>query len=788
LPLDTIVNFTLLYRISASLSAAYLSTAEGPASSALLITSYAPSPETTCVNVTDSRTSLASAASHVSTNPDGSSVWSYALSLTQGTTEGNYALSFSAADCPSGTRLTTVGTAPYVVDNTPPVIDPLSLVPLDHGNTLFPSGPVAARATDAAGGSGVEAASIAFTLTDEADPANPRQFTGSAVSYSAGWAKTHADLGLEAGHDYQIVLEVADRAGNRVSRNWESRSVPLPAIDDTLATLAARGTNSGKGGSAPGTTVWEFNPGLTLADRWVHFSHGSAHAGFGTVASSVPVGAAKVRIVWNGVTQQWISDPYPPNTMKTVYQQVAYTSTTGAARDVRVVGSTVWLPTLTMDLPLGTTSAELALTDVSTSADPAGVCPDPTVGPVGCTQDPLRFFVPDHLALLANKPGAGTGFEAVTDDSILFGVDRLVPDPTLADDGGIWQSLNPLGQFACGPSSYAPIETCLVDGVLYDSKTRVVPPSAYANFCGQAAFCTRAQAEQASVGNKSKCVDHQFGFDKPAQCGPNGCSGEGSEWCNQMTGMTVWQTGAFMSESSDRPNDLFHVFQAKWIADWGYEDGPYDDLGIHWSTQKKDMRWKIARPADIQGLGFPRSASVLGSYDVGIYPQSLNGQPTAAAYNTWERCFAAPGNGFVGGSKREFADERTGVATGAGTGSAGSSTAGWPQYKHWGPCGSGTTDVYLRAEEASLYAIVAQDDFFGSQMQDGHMLGTHGHLVRPVSFSWDFAATVACELATGGGPACNALGIIFNLATQDQTDDQQRYTDRLEHANAFNYS
>ena len=57
-----------------------------------------------CLIVTDSRTGATAPATYSTTNPDGSSTWTYGLALAQATAEGTYNLSSVATDCASGIR------------------------------------------------------------------------------------------------------------------------------------------------------------------------------------------------------------------------------------------------------------------------------------------------------------------------------------------------------------------------------------------------------------------------------------------------------------------------------------------------------------------------------------------------------------------------------------------------------------------------------------------------------------------------------------------------------------
>lgn len=214
LPIDTTVDFTMLYRIVSALDDRFISTASGEAERALSITSFAPQPNgstsgSSCVKVTDSRTGTTEPATFVGLNPDGSSAWSYDLSVPQSTAEGTYTLTANATECSIGTALSPPANVSYLIDNTTPAIG--TLLPLDGANTAFAQQPLLAKITDN-GGAGVDPTRIIFQLTDST--------TGSTtiiqnVSYNAstGVASTPAQA-MVLGHVYTAAVAAFDRAGN----------------------------------------------------------------------------------------------------------------------------------------------------------------------------------------------------------------------------------------------------------------------------------------------------------------------------------------------------------------------------------------------------------------------------------------------------------------------------------------------------------------------------------------------------------------------------------------------
>ena len=194
-------NFTLLYLITGSLDHPYISTANGPASATLTITSWAPNPGSgsaggSCVWVTDSRTHATAAATLGPANPDGSSTWTWALTgLVQGSPEGVQSLSYTADDCATKAAVSVTDSFGYVIDNTPPTV-----------TSMFPTGVTTAsptvEATVTDSGSSVKVATLAIDGVNE--PATYNQANGK-LSYQAS--------GLSAG-THTVSVGASDWAGN----------------------------------------------------------------------------------------------------------------------------------------------------------------------------------------------------------------------------------------------------------------------------------------------------------------------------------------------------------------------------------------------------------------------------------------------------------------------------------------------------------------------------------------------------------------------------------------------
>lgn len=785
-------DFELKYTSTLAVDAIYRSTAAGTATVTATLETHAPdpgtagTPGTSCASITDTRTSLTTSMTHSGSNGN-RTVWTATTTLPLASPEGTFTLTGKVTDCGSDTQIDTGAGAQYVIDNTPPGIDAASLTPGDLANTMFAAQPLLARIVDA-GPAGVDPASLKFQLSDQ-EANTTIEYRGPEVRYdpATGWGRTQAPLVLMPSHNYTALVSVADRAGNATAPTWTFRSI---AIDFAMANVAidTPGIRTGQAGAGPTTEQWRFFPQLAIEASAGSFNHGSMHSGWGTLSSRVPLGTASISVVIDGQTQEWPIRPYAVEETRDVLHQFSYTLPSGLPRTTRVVGTTVWLPEILIDLPITATDATLALATSTLQVVPAGVCPDPTAGPPGCSPDPLRVHINSRLAERIHQPPATVTSTLPVDDSFLWNIHRLVPDPI--DSGGIWRPLTP-PKPNCGRGFGDPAgrELCLIEGVLYEVSSSTLPPASFEAFCAQTLFCT-AQGAQSVNDYKFQCVDRFTGRDRPPFCGAQGCVGAGSEKCQQQVGMSSQRTRTFLSKSTDRPNDLYHEFRVDVVTDFGFQDGPYDDLGLHWSTEKKDMRWKIARAADIEGMGYLDNAAVLTTYDPhwgGVYPKCApDWHACEYADEVTSRCFAQPRLYKVYSDRREHSDN-SGVATGIGPGSASDPAGagvGWRQWQRLDACYEGGQAAYLRAETATLIGVFAQSDFVGAGRRDGFLLATYGHMERQFNFNWDFVWDVAvCAIKKGWG--CNPLGLIFKGIGEDEAKRQVR---RQEHAMAFSYS
>lgn len=388
----------MLYSINAGLSPSAFSTLNGPSSATLAITSWAPNPS--CVAVADSRGG-GGPATFVQQNADSSSTWTYSLDLPQGVPQGSYSLTYRTLDCSSGAVLSSVGTVSYLIDNTPPVIDPLSVLPQDGGNTTFTLQPLTARIYDQ-GGAGIKPSTIVFTLTDVTTGA-VTTYQGSSVTYVSQYAKTNS-VGLTVGHVYRVGVTASDWVGNGASFSQapDASGGGFLAVTDTLHSTVA---------SIPPTTctVSDINTSgartatcsnvpLLVNESTIDLS-GTRHAGFGYVEQTVPLNGAVLETTVAGVTltSPAYSQADPAWAPRKVSSQFVVLHVSDAPQTVTIGKFQVHVGTLTASVPAAWSSATLSMQPTATTASNAA-CATYIGSPYACTTDPVRFFMSNTVA------------------------------------------------------------------------------------------------------------------------------------------------------------------------------------------------------------------------------------------------------------------------------------------------------------------------------------------------------------------------------------------------------
>lgn len=279
------VDFVLAHRVTASIAPAHFNSSSAET---LTITakSYAPS-AASCVRWTDGLSGAAVELGLSEGIPGGQSTWQGTFVVPAGAADGSVLTTTTVRDCGSTTALSNPTNTAYVVDNIRPTIT--EILPSSESNTHFASQPLIATIAD--GGSGVDAATIEFTLSDlTAQTAT----TISLAKFTNGIAES-MPASLALGHRYGVRVTAADRAGN-VTVN-DQGSDPLQGWERITATVgsAAVGLASEVLGTvnntlnADGTYTATF-PGVTLQAGAVDVElSGTTHAGSGSVRFDVPL-------------------------------------------------------------------------------------------------------------------------------------------------------------------------------------------------------------------------------------------------------------------------------------------------------------------------------------------------------------------------------------------------------------------------------------------------------------------------------------------------------------------
>ena len=425
-------DFALLYLLNGTLATPNVSTAQGPVSDVLTVTSYAPQPGTpgetlgaSCVTVTDSRTGLSSPATVTALNPDGSSTWTYQLSLSQNTPEVSSTLSFVTADCDTGTILSVTGTSGYVIDNMAPVIDPLSITPLDIGNTVFASQPLLAKVHES-GPAGIGPGGIVFTLTDTTTSTSA---TYPSISYDqvSGWAKT-APVSLTVGHIYNVAVTATDNAGNS-SRTAQSpaatgggflaTSIATPATQASIpATTCSVGSQIDTSGNKTATCP---NVPLDYAATTVTLGGSRYGSAVGYVLHTAALNGAKIYTTVAGqrlpdANAYQSSDPaWAPKTGTMSYR---VGDSASGAQTYPVSALNTNIGTLTTKVPAAEfTGATATLYMNATNTNPTtAACADPSQSagsPIPCAPDPLaNRYIVTFNSNVTNVPSTVTAQEA----------------------------------------------------------------------------------------------------------------------------------------------------------------------------------------------------------------------------------------------------------------------------------------------------------------------------------------------------------------------------------------
>lgn len=315
-------------------------------------------------------------------------------------TEGTYNATVTAFD--GGMNRRESSSIPIVLDLTPPGLIDSALTPLDHSNVASSSVPLAARIADAS--SEIDAASVAFSLSDETDASGWSTVSGVSLDAGTGWAKT-APVSLTPGHTYRSKVSVTDTAGNTGTFSQDpvwfgggflAISADPHASAADIAPVVC--TLSEPDVLALARTATCPSPILRVDETTIQLS-GSRHSNnVGFVLQDVPLSTAVLEFqVASGVT---LDQPaYPANSSVTTAQRYAAADSFTAAETVAVPAISHRLETLTVSVPAAWTNATLKMNPVPGSLRGApgyiagtDACADPTTSdadPLPCVPDPL---------------------------------------------------------------------------------------------------------------------------------------------------------------------------------------------------------------------------------------------------------------------------------------------------------------------------------------------------------------------------------------------------------------
>ena len=381
-PLDTTVNFTLLYLSSTAVDQPNLTTATDYTSLTDTLTTYAPNPGTagqagfSCAFVTDSLTGTTSAMALVST-VNGQSTWTYLDNFSPSSPEGQQHLTEQVQDCASNTALDTGSSAFYLIDNTPPTIDPTLIGPPDGGHTVFSSQPLYASITDV--GSHVNSASIKFTLLDTTTNTSSAV---PAISYNTPWAVT-APVNLTTGHNYQVSVSATDNAGNTTTVSQRHSLILSSATPNATTASIPQSSCSVSGSNGVTATATCPNVMVSLSQTSVSLGPVQADETNGYVQQTVPLSGVQVGSTVAG--QRVNTSPYAGTNrtaLTSMYFRVAAPSLTSST--VSVPPGSFNIGTLTATVPAAWANSGVTLSMPSTTTTASTpTCPNPISPPSG---------------------------------------------------------------------------------------------------------------------------------------------------------------------------------------------------------------------------------------------------------------------------------------------------------------------------------------------------------------------------------------------------------------------
>ena len=239
-----------------------------------------------------------------------------------------------------------------------------------------------------------------------------------------------------------------------------------------------------------------------------------------------------------------------------------------------------------------------------------------------------------------------------------------------------------------------------------------------------------------------------------------------------------------------------------WGSDWGFQDGPADEMGLNFvgTFKKNDSKythvpWQpdyaASAPAVYTSHVYPFEA---------VYPQdsSLGYWPLPDAFAQWQYCIAdsrRARNESAYFNLTQGGEPPLGIGTGVGQEETGDYTKhGWDQYYRIGPkypsCPDQdyhwSGDIFIRHVSSQLIGNVIAHTYpgytFGKTRADGRLTLTYGHVVRSYSYSWARLAECGTETSPEGFAKCAFLFFF----SPESTDHEERHHPPAR-TNAFTY-
>ena len=587
------VDFSLAYKLVGAID----DSAFNSVPKTLTLTAASTAPSSSCATATVQPSGTAVPLAFTTTSPDGTNNWAGTYTVPSGTADGSYAISYKAVQCSGGLLLTNLANQTYFLDRIAPSMDIKTLMPLDHGNSIFSGQPLLVKVTDDR--SGVNPASITFTLTDETT-GSTSSFASSAVSYNSttGWAKT-TPATLVQGHVYRTSVTLSDFAGNAANLAHTPGDTGGGFLSSTIGLTSAKASIPATTCTLSGVNAQTGKKTATCRSVPLHLDStlmtlgGTRHAGFGYVEQRVTLNTAKLKTTLAGVqlTQAAYSAAdaaWSPRSLSTqffVLDRGPATQTVGIAEVDATIG------TLTVSVPATWSSATLFMDPVN-SAPSSAACADPSVSSIACVPDSVRFYTGDlaadqmkaDLALAGDTPG----FTRLTYPAVHLPLPQSVTckpsfGPWLCQPAAQphWQAVAPVG--GCLGSTCAP---CPQDGSVecflqYSAGYPAITPMSYADTCGATLVDCYTLDEPAAFPSADdhetqKQYVHMFPSYNPYAPGDASLNGDA---------FIIGQTNRYYSDTVDETTcDHRHRnYNGPYLC-YGFRDSPggVDGMAVSW--------------------------------------------------------------------------------------------------------------------------------------------------------------------------------------------------------------